>query len=64
MGKIIMERKTEKGIIGATMAKVWRTSKPASFQEVGSNISMIILPDIAENKECGRGSRRYSIMPS
>lgn len=41
IGKICLEKQIEKEVLASTMAKVWRLSKQAMFQEVGSNVFVI-----------------------
>lgn len=43
IGKLDADRTNGKEVIRTTMNKIWRTSKPATFTEVGKNTFIIIL---------------------
>lgn len=42
IGKLCMDRSIAKETIATTMAKIWKISKPASSQECGSNMVVIM----------------------
>lgn len=48
MGKVYMDRTIGREVIAATIAKVWRVSRQARFQEIGSNIFSITFATQAE----------------
>ncbi|KAF5454463.1 hypothetical protein F2P56_024125 [Juglans regia] len=50
VGKIWMERNISKGVIETTMAKVWRISRKALFQEVGTNKFVITFANQADKQ--------------
>lgn len=43
IGKLCMDRSINQDVLKTTMRKVWRTSKPALFKEVGRNLFTISL---------------------
>lgn len=51
VGKVCMERMIIKAIVATTMAKVWKFSKPTSFQEMGQNIILIIFETLRISNE-------------
>ncbi|XP_018821372.1 uncharacterized protein LOC108991470 isoform X2 [Juglans regia] len=55
IGKICTERTIRRNIIAATMAKIWKLSRPAVFQEVGANLFVIIFNTQEDKQKIEKG---------
>ncbi|KAF5447877.1 hypothetical protein F2P56_033394, partial [Juglans regia] len=53
--KICTERTIRRNIISATMAKIWKLSRPALFQEVGANLFVIIFNTHEDKQKIEKG---------
>ncbi|XP_042983285.1 uncharacterized protein LOC122312689 [Carya illinoinensis] len=55
VGKFCMDRNVSKEVLENTMKKVWRISRPAKFQEVGTNVFTISFANIADKQRVWSG---------